>query len=323
MASRTPSSGRRPDYVYRDRTRLILIIALGGLAALTILLSYAALTQNRSVEGSGTTPISAAPPAEEESRETPAESPAPDPVVTVADTARVLAAVDADLAYRAVTGACPATPATIEVTADAGGEWIAYEASDIAASRSIRSISPGGGGFVSMITLNADSCAPQYLHSFVEGIAWEAAEGLTGEWFVDPANAALLNTPVGAATAPCEVVRLAPRDDVSAAALCRDSSLALTADAGASWSRSAPITGADALSATGDGYRLAVIGQNGCANAQVMSVGNGLELGAPGACVAGTGAAGQTALAEAGDGTVWLWSGDALMRSADGGASWL
>ena len=68
-----------------------------------------------------------------------------------------------------------------------------------------------------------------------------------------------------------------------------------------------------------------MINQNGCVGAQLVGVAlaeAGLAPGAPGACLAATVAGGDVAVASGGNVT-WLWAGDALARSEDGGATWL
>jgi hypothetical protein len=61
----------------------------------------------------------------------------------------------------------------------------------------------------------------------------------------------------------------------------------------------------------------------GCAGVALADIS---ERGKPAAvvkaCLPTTVKPGRTALAAADDGTIWIWAGDALTRSADGGATW-
>ena len=85
------------------------------------------------------------------------------------------------------------------------------------------------------------------------------------------------------------------------------------------------VPGASAITADGASYRVAVLNQNGCTGAQIIELpvtDAGFAPGAPGACLVATAAAGDVALAS-GENVTWLWAGDALARSENGGATWL
>ncbi len=212
----------------------------------------------------------------------------------------------------------------VEVTADAGATWEAFEAPAVSA---VQRVSAGADAFVSLIGLSVEGCAPAYERSFSGGAAWEAApDELAASWFVDPANRAGLHAPSGDRAAPCgAVVQLAVIDENSAAVLCEDGAIHATVDGGVGWLPPASVPGVSAITADAASYRVAVLNQNGCTGAQIIELPvteAGFAPGAPGACLVATAAAGDVALA-AGENVTWLWAGDALARSENGGATWL
>lgn len=320
MAAKRRSSGSR-------RARAAWAgVGVSALAVVVIALSFFALTQHGPVADAGSTPGATQPPADV--AELPAESAAPAAVPapapqTVAVPNRVMAVIDADSAVRAGSTACPA-PSTIETTDDAGATWSAAEAADVS---TVQRITAGSDAFVALIGLAVEGCTPTYERSFTAGDAWQPApEELAASWFVDPANRAGVHAPLGDRQAPCTVVvQVAVIDENSAAVLCDDASVHATVDAGATWLPPAAVPGAAAIGADGAGYRVAVLNHDGCVGAQVVGVevgAEGLAAGASGACFPVAVAAGDVAVASA-DQVVWLWAGDGLARSGDGGATWL
>ncbi|MFD4422559.1 hypothetical protein ACFWN7_13805 [Agromyces sp. NPDC058484] len=297
-------------------------VGVSLLAVIVVALSLLALTQNRSVEAAGSTPGAADPDATVAQATDPAEVPAPI-AQTVAVPTRVLTAIDADSAVRAAVTACPA-PSTVEVTDDAGASWEPFEAEGVSA---VQQITADSDGFVALIGLASEDCAPSYERSFTDGADWQTApDELSASWFVDPANRAAVHAPSGDRPAPCgAVVQLTVIDENSAALLCDDATVHATVDAGGTWLPPVAVPGAAAISAGADGYRVAVINQNGCVGAQVAGVtitDARLQADAAGVCLDATIAPGEAALA-VGDDATWLWAGNALARSEDGGATWL
>ncbi len=294
------------------------------LATLVVVLSFVALTQHRSVAAAGSTPRASAPPAEV--ARVPAEPQPPVPAPTpepVAVPNRVIAAIDADSAVRAASIECPA-PSTIEVTDDAGASWEPFDAAGIA---TVQRITAESDTFIALVGLDVEECAPAYARSFTGGVAWEAApDELSAAWFVDPADRAGLHAPGGPRAAPCgAIVQLAAVDEVSAAVLCADSSIHLTVDGGASWLPAASVPGASAIGAGVSGYQVAVVNRNGCVGAQLVALvraESGPTLGAAGACLEATVGVGDAAVAVSEDATTWLWAGDRLARTEDGGGTW-
>ena len=301
---------------------------VGGLAVFLLFdvaLVFFALTATQPVSSAGkavepgvTTVPSDVEPVETET-ETETEATA-----TVAPT-RLLAALDSSTVWRASTGACPAASADLELTTDSGATWKGFNASIDTDASSILTMSVVDDTETSLVTLDIADCAPQLVSTFVAGDQWRAyPERVAAEWYVDPGTPDTVHSPSGDAAAPCEAVAtLVATDDSSAAVLCTDASVFMTTDAGATWSEPASVPGAAALAATGGGYVVAVANAAGCIGVSLVSVSVGGVLDSTArACVAATVSPGETAVAAAEDGTLWLWAGDAFARSTDGGASW-
>jgi hypothetical protein len=306
---------------------------VGGLAVFLLFdagLVFFALTNTKPASSAGTV---AEAPTTEPPVDEPVETTEPavvEPVETTATATvtptRLLSALDASTAWRASTGACPATNANPELTTDSGAIWESFNASIETDASSILAMNVVDNTEVSLVTLDVADCAPQLVSTFVAGNQWKAyPERAAAEWYLDPATPATVHSPSGDAAAPCTTVAtLAATDDSSAAVLCADASVFTTQDAGATWSAPTSVPGAAALAATTDGYEVAVANPVGCVGVSLVKVSaDGVLDATARACLAATVNPGETAVSAVEDGTLWLWAGDAFARSTDGGASWV
>ena len=327
MAANNPSFRKNRNNPARRRW------LVGGLAVFLLFdvgLVFFALTATKPASSAGTVagPVETTAPTEAELAEN-TEPPVVEPVETTATATipptRLLTALDASTAWRASTGACPASSADPELTTDSGATWETFNASIETDASSILSINVIDDKEASLVTLDIADCAPQIVSTFVAGDQWRAyPERAAVEWYVDPATPETVHSPSGDAAAPCEAVAtLAATDASSAAVLCTDASIFTTTDAGKTWSAPASVPGAAALAATTGGYEVAVVNPAGCVGVSLVTVSTdgGLDTAAR-ACLAATVNRGESAISVAEDGTLWLWAGDALARSTDGGQSW-
>ncbi|MFB9957705.1 hypothetical protein [Agromyces bracchium] len=304
-------------------------MALGVLAVVAGGLAYAAMTQFETPSTAGSTP-GAAPSSTgdavvESDDPSTLEEPAESTPAAVAP-GRVITALDASFAVRAVSTTCPA-PTAVEVSSDAGANWRAIPADPVSAAQRV---DWDGDSYLAVLGSASDGCASTFDLTWTAGDDWDSApDELTAEWFVDPGDRATVHSPTGAQPAPCRAVLqlAASDDDASAAALCDDATVHATVDGGQTWLAAGPIAGAGAIGAGDAGvFRVAVIDQTGCTGAQLgeLSVVDGTAvLGALGACLAAAVPAGAVAVDTATDGSTWVWAGDVIGRSTDGGLSWL
>ncbi|TFC47186.1 hypothetical protein [Cryobacterium shii] len=327
MGGNKPKSRKNRNSVLRRR----LLVA--GLAVFLLfdvaLVSYALTAQNPSakagsvVEPSVVEPVET-PPVETPQTEPPATEPSETPALTSLPPTRILTALDASTLWRATTGDCPAATATPELSTDAGDTWTPSDASADTDSSSILSIYVDSESEASMVTLTAADCAPQRVTTFVAGDQWQEYPDRVGaDWFVDPADRATVNSPAGSFAAPCSsVIALAPRTESIAAVLCSDGTLFRTSDGAATFGPGVALPGAANLTVSDDGYIIVATDQVDCAGAQLLATSE-----EPGGALTPTGCREEAGTPEdlavaAAEGIVWLWAGDAVSTSSDGGTTW-
>ena len=331
MAKTTGRKRADPSRAARRRTLLLVGFALFVVA--DIALAAVALTGARTP--ADTPANTAAPVAPQSSSAAPSPSSTPTPIPTVPPVAavlptRIIVAADASLAWRATTGACPATQATPEITTNSGAKWTATNATTPTGVRSLQSIAIEGKRVASMIGQAGQDCSVELVRTFVSGTNYEKyPAALAGAWFINPLDRASIHTPAGTFfPAPCKTALvLVHRNASSAAVLCDDQTLHTTKDGGSTWSGSVSIRGALNLAPSAAGYVVAAVGSDACKGVQVLSIAEPAETAATATGCLPTDAppstlSGNITLSE-GAGTLWLWAGDVLKRSTDGGVSWL
>lgn len=259
----------------------------------------------------------------------PTAPPAPPAPPATGEPQRVMTALDATTAWRVATGTCADPAVSPEVTRDGGAAWTAFDATAATGIRSAQRLIVSSVDAVAIVGLGAEECAPTLVRTYVGGEDWaEYPDEVGSAWYIADEGAGV-HAPGGDVQAPCPagVVALSVSRTDAAAALCRDGGVASTVDGGATWGAVTAIAGAQALAPQPDGYLAAVLGSEGCAGIAIMT----LDAAAAAPTMVGcreSGAnsaelAGRIALSESGDGTLWLWAGDDLARSADRGATWL
>jgi hypothetical protein len=260
------------------------------------------------------------------------ETPAPVEPVDVVPVAiettpptRILSALDATTAWRATTGPCPAATAAPERTTDSGASWASFNASIETDSSSILTMTVVDQTETSLVTLDATNCAAQVVDTYVAGEEWaNYPERASGRWFINPTNRAVVHTPNGDVAAPCaSVAAFAARSSTAAGLLCSDGTFLRTTDAGATWGAAIALPGAVNLTSAGDGYLMVAQSQANCAGLQMLATDETTD--APLSIVGCHEAAfnpGDVAVSSGG-GTLWLWAGDTISRSNDGGTTWL
>jgi hypothetical protein len=164
------------------------------------------------------------------------------------------------------------------------------------------------------------------VETFVAGTNYSSYPNKLGSaWYVDPADRATVHSPTGAEKPPCDAVTtLAVRDGQNAAALCADGRMFSTTDAAATWSAPASLPGVVTLTDTTAGYLTAAVGRSECVGVNVLSLSPSLQSvlsGCYSTLTAAQSLSSNVALSAA-SGTLWIWAGDSLGRSFDGGVTW-
>lgn len=331
MARRPPTrhaprdSSRRRLWVYFVLVAFLLVDVLLIMLALSSARAGAPGDAPRAIPTFTAVPNSPAPTS-------PAGTPRPTPtasqsatVVAVPPTL-IISALDATTAWRAETGACPATPASPELTIDSGATWKSTDATGPAEVTAIQRIMVSSESVASIVGLAQADCAPQFVKTFVAGDNYSSyPDQLADTWYVNPADRGTVHSPAGDFKTPCAaVIVLTPRDGAAAAVLCVDGQVFTTTDAAKTWSRPATVSGAVNIAVTQTGYLAAAVGRVGCAGVQIVALTSDLEAGMTGCYptnVAANSLPGKVALSSAG-GVIWLWAADNVARSSDGGSTW-
>lgn len=331
------------------RRRLIAYSAVGLFLLIDAMLITGALTStsvDAAVDASSESAASASvfPTPSATTSATPART--AEPTVTPVPAVRLLSAASGTAAWRATTGGCPTTSAAPEFSTDSGATWITTDATgptDVAALQSINALSESVAEFVG---LDGETCAPQFVKTFVGGDNYSSyPRQLDTAWYVDPTDRSEVHGPDGFQPAPCDaiVALSAGSADDGAAVLCADARIFATTDAAASWSAPLTVVGALTLTATDGGYSAFAAGAatdgatptdaadpTVCLGLSVIelsldTIGGDLTATTSGCYVtdeAPAVLAGNIAVAAA-DSTLWLWIGDATVRSTDAGRTWL
>ncbi|WP_104192594.1 hypothetical protein [Cryobacterium sp. Y82] len=323
-----PQSARRRVLAYSAVGLFVLIDAVLIMSALS------STSVDAAVSASSTpAPIASVVP-------TPSATPSPTPTRTLAPSvspvpsSRLISAVSATAAWRATTGACPATAASPELSVDSGASWSTSNATALTGVTALQTINAQSESVAEFVGLDEEDCAPQFVKTFIGGENYSSyPDELEPAWYVDPADRATVHGPEGLAPAPCDaIVTLAasPTETDSAAVLCVDGRLFATTDAAATWSPPVTVAGIVTLTATPTGY-LAVATTTSsvtpahCIGVHLVALTADLEPTVTGCYETEqtpAALAGQVAISVADD-TLWLWIGDSVVRSTDAGQTWL
>ena len=254
-------------------------------------------------------------------------TPTPSPTATspAAVPTRILSAFNASTAWRATTGACPATAASPQLSTDSGATWKTMDATGATKVTALQRIIVGSAASATMIGFSQVGCAPELVKTFVSGRNFASyPKELASAWYVNPATRGSVHSPSGDRPAPCPtVVAIAPSDATSAAVLCADHTVYATVDAAVTWSPPIPVFGASNLAVSTQGYLATAAADSRCAGVRLVTLAGNPLATTTTACLplAAAPPVDQVAVSQAA-GTLWVWAGDSLKRSGDGGATW-
>ncbi|WP_348788955.1 hypothetical protein [Leifsonia sp. NPDC080035] len=323
----------RTDPTTTSQWRRLAIIGLIVFVVVDIVLVIWAVTASRTPRETSGAPAAAASAAGRvtaspttPARPTATASSAPIPVADAVAPHRLLAVLSDTTAWRARTGACPATPAQTEVSTDGGATWKPSDASGPTGASAIVRLTVQSDRQASAVALSAQGCNPEFIRTYVAGDNWAAyPDQLGSAWYADPKDPGKVHTPTGDKAAPCAtVIGLAVGAGGDAAVLCAGHDVRTTTDGGATWGAPRTVPGGVAITTSGSGYLVAAVGAAGCAGTSVVALDAGSGEPTQRACVGSTAPAPVDVAIAAGFGNdaVWLWAGDATTRSTDGGTTW-
>ena len=240
----------------------------------------------------------------------------------VVPTKRLLVATTAREAWRATVGDCM-TPGRVERSTNRGKSWIPTVQAGLAP---IIRLGIDGKDNLYAVGGRGPNCTTRYIAYSRSGDVVGQTDAPQGVWFLDPSNSDRVIGPRNTKATPCkkqDVISLAALDDSRALLVCTEGSVVATSTAGRSWRRVGNLPGTMALTAAGSRY-LAAGSASACDGVVVKSVSVEGDHLSPGQsrCVKGTKVSpGRVALG-AGGNAIWLWAGDKVSVSTNGGRSW-
>lgn len=300
----------------RPRTSLARLTIIGVVAFLVIDAVLIGVALSRGGDGGGGVPgpiptfsdRTATPTA------TPSATPASAPIIP---SPRFLAATSDVQAWRASVGSCAGPATVIESTTDGGASWLAAGPGD--AGRAL-ALSASDGSAVSLVSDIVPDCEIGAAITTTAGQEWESVDPVEAFW-IDPADSRVVQTPEGPLATPCPTVRQLTVRGESILILCDGAVFERVAASGA-WV-TLPMPGALAVTSTDAGYAVAAVGVADCAGVSILSVPTpvGSADPTPVGCVPDETAPSGLTIAASGA-AMWLWSGDRVLVSGDGGATW-
>lgn len=232
---------------------------------------------------------------------------------------RLIAVASPTEAWRSTSTDCSA-PTVLEHTLDAGTTWQEVP-SEVAPITRLRLLDDGtlvaiGGG---------PDCVPTYRSTATDGASWVTEDQfLQGSWYVVPGDRTTLVTPLGEVAAPCTgpATDLAALDAERAAVLCADGSVDVSGDAGVTWTPAALSGTAAAVGAEVERFILAGT-TPACDGVGITFLDpTGAAVGGVSGCAA-TPLDAQPVAVGSIVGAAWLWVGDEVLTSVDGGVTWV
>ena len=245
-----------------------------------------------------------------------APSASADPASATASGRRLLTAVSSLEAWRASGGTCGGERPVLEHTVDGGATWVPTTlGTDVGSVMAIRASSTA----LSIMVGTGPDCVAT-LHTTTDaGASWSPAEDGAAGAGIDAEGVVLSSSTI---EPPCADPIDAFQGERTTVVIC-DGQLEWRTGT-ASWV-DVPLGGVRSLAVDGDHYTIASIGASQCAGVQIekmpaIGVTSATRTDVVG-CADGLDDTTGVAIARAGD-DLWLWAGDDVKVSADGGVTW-
>lgn len=241
-------------------------------------------------------------------------------------TERFIAAGSATVLWRATQGTCEA-PAVVERSEDAGVTWAVMPTAQAFDLRVVYALTATSEDEVQLVGSAGADCAVGGFSSTDAGDTWNSSpELLSTVAHQTPAAADGSSAVVLAGqtvAAPCPGVEAMAAGSERTVAACSAVLAEWDATTG-TWS-AIPFAGIHALDVQAEQIVFAARGVPGCAGLGVLRVSGATLTSASSTesigCVSDADLAAPAALAST-DGASWLWVGDAMFTTSDGGATW-
>jgi hypothetical protein len=252
----------------------------------------------------------------ESSSPTPSASATGDAAGAGASGRRLLSAVDASEAWRAVSGTCSTDGASLEHSTNGGTSWTPVTLGDDVGN--VLAIHADAGTVSVLVGVGVD-CDPTVRTSTDDGATWKAGVPGAAGAGIDKAGLLLSG---GTVSIPCSDPIDAFQGKYTTAVVCRDE---VQWRSGTRAWVPVPVGGARSIADNGDAYLVARVGATACSGVDIDSmpaVGvTATTKTTPVGCADNAPQNGPVVVARSGQ-AVWLWAGNDVLTSADGGASW-
>lgn len=317
-----PLRERRPLWIAVGLAAFLLVDVVLIVWAIQATRTHAVLDEPLPMQSFAPAPT-AAPPSRPAVTETPTPTPTPEPPpLVLAALPRLIEPVDATSAWRTSTTSCAGGQAVIEHTDDGGATWVAFGlAPDVAGLVAIEAYAEAAT--VGATAALVGDCRAEYRMSFTSGEFWASYPDEQPDVpIVDPVDRGDLITPGERIDTPCaEIAHAAPLAE-GVAVVCTDAGLRVSPDRVA-W-QDVTMTGAAVAVTDADGSYIAALRRvPECADGiAIVRVGTDATT-APLACLpAAPPETDPVAIGSALDGALWLWAGERVAVSTDGGVTW-
>jgi|SRR5215211_677083 len=322
----------------RRKRRVLSFLLLGFLIAVNALLILLLLRQGPVTAEPASQDLTVNPTASPSSTSTPTLNATPSNPPTrspkslpaekkqpgVIPTNRLLIAESAHVAWRATVGDCK-TAGKIERSTNGGESWkVAVKKSGLA--RIVQLGIEEAAGNLYAVGGSSQDCSARYIAYSRSGAVVAQTEGPQGVWFLNPGDSDQVFGPGNAKATPCKnqhVISLAALDNSRALVICTGGSVATTSNGGGAWKKVGSLPGTMAVTAAQSRYWAAGSAKacDGVAVRALGVAGDRLSLAKSQCAKKAKLTAGQVALGGSGK-AIWLWAGDKVRVSTNGGRSW-
>lgn len=304
-----------------SRRRVLIIVGLALFLVADVVLVGLALTANgRSTDTPTQRPLPTFGTSATATPE-PSEEPA-----AAESTGRFLLAGSTNVLWRATEGTCD-VPAVVERSTDAGVTWAVLPTGTAMDLRIVHALTATGPDELQLVGAAGADCSVGGFASTDAGDTWSAAPDLptTVAYETTPApdgsTAVVLDgQPVAA---PCPAVEVLTANTDRTVVACSAVLAEWDATTG-SWT-AIPFAGIHAVDVDAEQILFAARGVPGCTGLGVLRVSGSILTSGSATenvgCVADADVSAPAAMSAI-EGTSWLWVGDAVLRSTDGGGSW-
>jgi hypothetical protein len=251
-------------------------------------------------------------------------SPSPSPTADVIPSKRLLFAASDREAWRATVGDCK-TSGTVERSTDGGKTWRRAINSGLAP---IVRLGLDGAGNVYTIGGAGDACSTRYTAYTSEGAVSESTDNPINLWFSRPKDRDQIYGPGNNEAAPCDgshVVGMSSLtvSDSEALVICTDGLAMVTSDSGKTWEKADQLPGTMAVGSGGGRYWVAGTTAK-CDGISVRSLefSEGELTRGPSSCAPASKVTPGGVAIDFSDKAIWVWAGQKVRTSTDGGQTW-